>query len=92
MQDDFTLFAVFVIFTGAAVLGGLALYARQSLLVAYILLGGLLGPWGFRVVTDTTTIQGIGHVGIIFCCSCWGSTCIPRSCFECCARRRSSPW
>ena len=66
MQDDFTLFAVFVIFTGAAVLGGLALYARQSLLVAYILLGGLLGPWGFRVVTDTTTIQGIGHVGIIF--------------------------
>ena len=66
MQDDFTLFAIFVIFTGAAVLGGLALYARQSLLVAYILLGGLLGPWGFRVVTDTTTIQGIGHVGIIF--------------------------
>ena len=66
MQDDFTLFAIFVIFTGAAVLGGLALYARQSLLVAYIVLGGLLGPWGFRVVADTTTIQGIGHVGIIF--------------------------
>lgn len=66
MHDDFTLFAIFVIFTGAAVLGGIALYFRQSLLVAYIVLGGLLGPWGFRVVTDTTTIQGIGHVGIIF--------------------------
>ena len=66
MEDDFTLFAIFVIFTGAAVLGGIALYARQSLLVAYIVLGGLLGPWGFKVVTDTTTIKGIGHVGIIF--------------------------
>ena len=66
LHNDVTLFAVFVIFTGAAVLGGIALYARQSLLVAYIVLGGLLGPWGFRVVTDTSTIQGIGHIGIIF--------------------------
>jgi Kef-type K+ transport system membrane component KefB len=36
------------------------------MLVAYILLGVLAGPWGFRLVTDATTIQGIGHVGIIF--------------------------
>lgn len=66
MQGDVTLFAVFLVFTGAAVLGGVALYARQPLLVAYIVLGGLLGPWGLALVTDTSTIRGIGHVGIIF--------------------------
>ncbi len=66
MNGDSIVFSIFLIFTGAAVLAGIALYARQSLLVAYILLGVLAGPWGFRLVTDATTIQGIGHVGIIF--------------------------
>jgi Kef-type K+ transport system membrane component KefB len=66
MQDEFALFAIFVVFSGAAVLGGIALYARQSLLVAYIVLGVLLGPSVFGVVQDTAVIQGIGHVGIIF--------------------------
>lgn len=66
MNGDSIVFSIFLIFTGAAVLAGIALYARQSLLVAYILLGVLAGPWGFQLVTDATTIQGIGHVGIIF--------------------------
>ena len=66
MHGDEILHAVFWIFTGAALLSALALYARQSLLVAYIVLGGVLGPWGLNVVSDTETVQGIGHVGIIF--------------------------
>ncbi len=66
MQGDVTLFAVFLFFTGAAILGGLALYAKQSLLVAYIALGCMLGPSGLGLVSDTSTIEGIGHVGIIF--------------------------
>lgn len=66
MNGDSIVFSIFLIFTGAAVLAGLALYARQSMLVAYILLGVLAGPWVFRLVTDATTIQGVGHVGIIF--------------------------
>lgn len=66
MHSDPIIFAVFLIFTGAAVLAGLALYARQSLLVAYILLGCLLGPWGLKLVAEPAVIQQIGHVGIIF--------------------------
>lgn len=66
MQTESIIFSLFVIFTGAAILAGLALYARQSLLVAYIVIGVILGPWGFKLVTDTSTIQEIGHVGIIF--------------------------
>ncbi|HUT40207.1 MAG TPA: cation:proton antiporter, partial [Gammaproteobacteria bacterium] len=66
MPDDSIIFSIFLIFTGAAVLAALALFARQSLLVAYILLGGLVGPWGLQLVTDASVIQQIGHIGIIF--------------------------
>lgn len=66
MSSDLIIFAIFLIFTGATILGGVALYTRQSLIVTYILLGGLLGPWGFGLVTDSSTIQQIGRVGIIF--------------------------
>jgi Kef-type K+ transport system membrane component KefB len=66
MHEDSITFSIFLIFTGAAVFAGIALYARQSLLVAYILLGGLAGPWGFRLVDEPEIIQQIGHIGIIF--------------------------
>ena len=66
MQSDVIVFSIFLIFTGAAVFAGAALYLRQSMLVAYIALGCLVGPWGLGLITDATTIQGIGHVGIIF--------------------------
>jgi Kef-type K+ transport system membrane component KefB len=66
MHDDPIIFSIFLIFTGAAILAGIALFARQSLLVAYILLGGLLGPWGFKLIDDASIIQQIGHIGIIF--------------------------
>ena len=57
---------IFLIFTGAAIIAGLALFARQSMLVAYIALGVLVGPWGLGLIEDATTAQGIGEVGIIF--------------------------
>jgi Kef-type K+ transport system membrane component KefB len=66
MTDHTLIFSIFLIFTGAAVLAAIALYARQSLLVAYILLGGLVGPWGLQLVNDASVIQQIGHIGIIF--------------------------
>lgn len=56
----------FLIFTGAAIIASLALYTHQPLLVAYIALGMLLGPYGFQLVTDVGLITDISHVGIIF--------------------------
>jgi len=66
MAGGSIIFSIFLIFTGAALLAAMALYARQSLLVAYILLGGLLGPWGLKLIDDAALIQEIGHIGIIF--------------------------
>src|SRR3990167_857388 len=66
MHETGLIFSIFLIFTGAAVLSTIALVTRQSLLVAYILLGMILGPWGMKLVSDSTFIHTIGDVGIIF--------------------------
>jgi len=66
MQSDPIIFHIFVIFTGSAILATLALYARQALLVGYIIWGILLGPSGFAVIQDTSIINSIAQIGIIF--------------------------
>jgi Kef-type K+ transport system membrane component KefB len=66
MQSDPIIFHIFVIFTGSAILATFALYARQALLVGYIIWGLLLGPSGFAVIQDTSIINSIAQIGIIF--------------------------
>lgn len=66
MLTDPVIFYIFLIFTGAAVLATLALYARQSLLVVYILLGVVLGPSVLGLVSDPEIIREISHIGIMF--------------------------
>ena len=65
MHDNTLILSIFVIFTGAAIFSTLALYTRQSLLVAYMLLGIVLGPWGLKLVADADTVRRIGDVGIV---------------------------
>jgi len=65
MQQDIV-HTIFLIFTGAAVLATVALFARQALLVAYILLGILLGPSALGLVNDPDLIGDIAHIGIMF--------------------------
>lgn len=66
MESHPLVFTFFLIFSGAALLATFALYARQALLVAYIVLGIALGPWGLGLVTDPKWIKGISEIGIIF--------------------------
>ncbi len=56
----------FLIFAGAAVLASFALYTRQPLLIAYIVLGAAIGPYGTTWVTDLKLLSEIAHIGIIF--------------------------
>ena len=44
----------------------IALYARQAMLVAYIVLGVLLGPSGIGLVQNAELIEEISHIGIMF--------------------------
>ena len=66
MSHDPIVFTFFMIFAGAALVATLALFARQALLIAYILIGALLGPWGLGFVDDAEIIKEIAHIGIIF--------------------------
>lgn len=59
-------FALFIIFTGAALLSTAALYTRQSLLVAYIIIGCILGPSGLGVIANGSVMKSAGSIGIIF--------------------------
>ena len=65
-MDHSIVFSVFVIFTGAAILATAALYARQSVLVAYIILGIVIGPSGLTLIEDVNLLQELSHVGIVF--------------------------
>ena len=66
MHSDEIIFTIFIIFSGAAILSTVALYARQTLLVAYIGLGLLMGPSALGVVQDHAFIQQVSDIGIMF--------------------------
>ena len=66
MDTTSVTFSFFLVFSGAAVLASVALYTRQPLLIAYIGLGALLGPYGFGLITDIELLRDFAHIGIIF--------------------------
>lgn len=66
MEAGSVFYTIFLIFAGAAVFSTLVLYTRQSLLVAYILLGAALGPWGLKLVSDLSVVKQVGDIGIVF--------------------------
>jgi len=60
------IYQLFLIFTGAAVLATLALFARQALPIAYIVLGILIGPHGGQQINDASAIEEMAQIGIMF--------------------------
>ncbi|MDM8563354.1 cation:proton antiporter, partial [Candidatus Marithioploca araucensis] len=66
MSPDSIVFHIFVIFTGSAILATFALYARQALLVGYIVWGIVLGPSGFALISNTDVVNDTAEIGIIF--------------------------
>lgn len=65
VQHDIV-FSIFLIFSGAAILATVALMARQALIIAYIVLGIVLGPSCFGLITDPDLIADMSQIGIIF--------------------------
>ena len=66
MESESLLFPFPLIFSGAALLSTLALFFRQPLLVAYIVVGVILGPYGLSYISDPTLLTDISEFGIIF--------------------------
>ena len=66
MEQESLLFSFFLIFTGAALISTVALFFRQPLLVAYIVLGVILGPFGLEYIADASLLTDIAEFGILF--------------------------
>lgn len=66
MDDHTLLYSIALIFSGAAVLATGAMFARQSLLVVYILVGIILGALGPNWVSNPVIIHQIANFGIVF--------------------------
>lgn len=82
MEDQSILFVLFLIFSGAALFATLALAIRQSLIIAYIGLGLLIGPWGMNLISDVGLIQDIASAGIVFLLFLLGLNLQPQELFK----------
>ncbi len=82
MTGDTIVFSIFLIFSGAALLSTVALFTHQSLLVAYIVLGVAMGPWGLGWIGDSVLIKHVGEVGIIFLLFLLGLNLHPQNLFH----------
>lgn len=54
-----------LVYAGAALLATLFLLLKQPVIISYIALGVLVGPFGLKLINDTHHIEEISHVGII---------------------------
>jgi len=54
-----------LIYAGAALFATLFLYLRQPIILAYIVLGIVVGPKGLGLINDAEQIEQLSHIGII---------------------------
>ena len=54
-----------LIFAGAALFATLFLYLKQPIILAYIVLGFVVGPKGLGLINDAEQIERLAHIGII---------------------------
>lgn len=63
-MHDFIYFDIGIIIIVSAVIAWLSLLLRQPIIIAYIFAGMLLGPLGFRIVSNITFIDEVSKIGI----------------------------
>jgi Kef-type K+ transport system membrane component KefB len=66
LEDSTVISSFFLIFSGAAVLASIALYSRQPLIIAYLGLGAIIGPFGLNYINDPGLLSELSEIGIIF--------------------------
>lgn len=81
-MDGAILETFFLIFCGSAIVASIALYTRQPILVAYVAVGVMLGPFGFEIFKDVSLISEMSHIGIIFLLFLLGLDMQPKALFS----------
>ena len=65
MEDSLSNY-FFLIFFGAMLLGTIGMYLKQPLLVIYVVLGAVIGPYGLDKVSSLDSLLDLSEIGIIF--------------------------
>jgi Kef-type K+ transport system membrane component KefB len=65
MGFEHIVYELALIFVGASLLSTLFLYLKQPIILAYIALGMMIGPWGVKLIKEPSHIESISHIGII---------------------------
>lgn len=78
MSDHLIIYTIFLVFAGAALIATLALYARQAMIVAYIVLGIIIGPDALGLIKDPRLAQSMADVGIVFLLFLLGLNLLPQ--------------
>ena len=58
------IFDLSIILVGAAVLSLIAVFLKQPIIIAYIVCGAIVGPWGVGWIKNPEFIETISHIGI----------------------------
>jgi Kef-type K+ transport system membrane component KefB len=65
MNFENIIFELSLIFGGASLLATLFLFLKQPIILAYIALGTLVGPWGLNYIENASEIEHLSHFGVI---------------------------
>jgi Kef-type K+ transport system membrane component KefB len=65
-MQDILLWDIGLMIVSATLLAHLARMLKQPLIPAYVLAGILIGPFGFRLITDSNVIRTLSEMGIAF--------------------------
>ncbi len=76
------IFDLSIVLVGAAILSYFAVVLKQPIIIAYILCGILVGPWGFGVIKNVEFIEMISHLGVTLLLFLAGLCLHPQKLFE----------
>lgn len=77
-MDSHVLDTVVLVFLACAALTSITLFLRQPLIVAYVLVGCILGPYGLGWAADAEILAELGELGIVFLLFIVGMDLAPR--------------
>ena len=55
---------IIIIIVSTAFMAYLGAVCRQPIIIAYLIAGMLIGPWGLKFIHDVEVIEGLSHIGI----------------------------
>ena len=65
-EAEAILTTMMLIFCLTAIAASVGMYLRQPLTIVYMVLGCMLGPYGFGWIGEANAIEQLGHIGIVF--------------------------